>query len=292
MSSMLREGLRAEVPELFALARRLPRPTVAATSPWWAALAAIGIAYIAGSLVSAALVPVLSDPRWTGPRPLEIGNALGTAVGTIVAFRAGRRAGLLRYVGYVVALAALDLARTLLALQQCGTIFLPLSCDVFDPWRALARHWTGLSGVAVGLLGRDATRRGTGRTNGLLEGAGAYALGPMLVITPVGFVQSFPARPSLGEGSANAELVAIVALEVLAGSFVLASRAARPLLAAAALGAVVIAGWLPLGVFQVQTALAAGWTDARLAIVVYPALAAALLVVVTAVWRRTVRAFG
>lgn len=38
----LREGLEQEMPDAFALARRVPRPTVSAASTGVAALAAIG----------------------------------------------------------------------------------------------------------------------------------------------------------------------------------------------------------------------------------------------------------
>src|SRR5256885_2862331 len=113
------DGLRREFPQAFELARRIPNPRFARSSPLWAVLAAFG----AGLFVSALVTVVLSllFPSTTRempiPTPFEFGRIAGTAASLALAWIAGGRNAVIGYVGIVVLERALGLPSQL---RFCG----------------------------------------------------------------------------------------------------------------------------------------------------------------------------
>src|SRR2546425_2804898 len=96
------EGLRRDLPQAFALARRIPNPRFARSSPLWAVLSAFG----AGFFVSAALFVVLSMIARIVGAPVEwvggVATLGATATALSVAYTVGGRGALIVYAGIVI----------------------------------------------------------------------------------------------------------------------------------------------------------------------------------------------
>src|SRR2546427_11439962 len=96
------DGLRREFGQAFALARRIPNPRFARSSPLWAVLAAAGAAFF----VSAVLFVVFNLlARFLGVFGAWVGGVAtvdATATALSVAFTVGGRAAVIVYAGIVI----------------------------------------------------------------------------------------------------------------------------------------------------------------------------------------------
>lgn len=165
------DGLRGELPRVFALARRVPNPRFALASPMWAVLAAFG----AGFFVSAVLFVVFNlVARFVGVSAVWVGGvttvgAMATALS--VAYIVGGRGALIVYAGIVVIerlLGLPGLIRFCLAIVGEAPICSPVSY--------VLSLWPEAVGVALAYWLVRWLRTTEGNGNPLLESAGALAL--------------------------------------------------------------------------------------------------------------------
>jgi hypothetical protein len=165
------DGLRAELPQLFAFARRIPNPRFARASPMWAVLAAFG----AGFFVSAVLFVVFTmTARLLGAPLVWVGGvatvgAMATALS--VAYTVGGRSALIVYAGIVV-------IERLLALPSLMRFCLAIVSEspVCSPFSYILALWPEVLGVALAYWLVRWMRTTDGNSNPLLEAAGALAL--------------------------------------------------------------------------------------------------------------------
>lgn len=174
---MLIEGLRAELPELFALAARL-RPLTVPRMPLWAVvLGALGVRALTAQLLAGAH-SVLSLFGLLEFRTVEATTIASYAAATLFAF------GAARWRGVAAAVAALTLLSVgQLALAAPGR---QLFCDRAGPGAPgdvcdtsallVARAWPLVVGIGLGLLARRIVRRGPSGTSALALAVGAGAL--------------------------------------------------------------------------------------------------------------------
>lgn len=176
---MLREGLRAELPGLVSLPARLRLPAVPQSSPWLAAVSALGVV----SLVSA--ITGTASSAWFllfGPYAMQLRNPTATtiladALAIAFAFGAARWRGATAAAGLLTALAIeqlwLGLPGRLLFCERMGT-----SCDTLEV--ALTSLWPPAVGIALGAVaaaaGRRAVRHGGPGVVSLLLGLGVAGL--------------------------------------------------------------------------------------------------------------------
>ena len=171
------DGLRRDHPQVFALARRVPKPRLARTSMLWAVLAAAG----AGLLVSSAII-VLA--RLVGA-PAELSGGLATAgataAGLSVAYTVGGRDAALVYAGILVferVLGLPGLMRFCLAVVSGSS-----ACSPFSYVLGL---WPLVVGAALAHQLARWMRSSDGDGNPLLEVAGALALTHGVVASVLG----------------------------------------------------------------------------------------------------------
>jgi len=167
------DGLRGDLPHVFALARRIPNPRFAPASPLWAVLAASG----AGLFVSAALVVVLTiTARFLGA-PLEwVGGVAtfgATATALSVAYTIAGQSAVIVYAGIVVIERLLGLPGLM---RFCVAIV--SESPVCSPFSYILGLWPEVLGAAVAYwFARVHWMRTTdGSGNPLLEAAGALSL--------------------------------------------------------------------------------------------------------------------
>jgi hypothetical protein len=170
------DGLRREFPEAFAVARRVPSPRFARTSPMWAVLAAFG----AGLFASGVVIILFSllfrfVTRETAlPAPSELARLAGTAASLAVAWIAGGRSAVAGYVGIVILERLLGLPSQL---RFCGIGSDPNLAAAFCSFGAYAiALWPQLLGVALAFALVRWLRAGEGDRNPTLEAAGAFAI--------------------------------------------------------------------------------------------------------------------
>ncbi len=167
------DGLRREFPQAFALARRIPNPRFARSSPLWALLTAFG----AGLFVSAALLVVLNmTARLVGAPLVWVGGVatLGsTATAIAVAYTVGGRGAVIVYAGIVI-------IERLLGLPGLMRFCLAIVSDapICSPFAYVLSLWPEAVGVALAywLVRGHWMRTTDGNANPLLEAAGALAL--------------------------------------------------------------------------------------------------------------------
>jgi len=236
------DGLRGQLPQVFAFARRIPNPRFAAASPMWAVLAAFG----AGFFVSAAFVVVLTMlARVLGAPVTWVGGvavAAATATALAVAYTVGGRGALIVYAGIVV-------IERLLALPGLMRFCLAIVSDspVCSPFSYVLSLWPEALGVALAywfiLVRWMRTTDGTG--NPLLEAAGALALTQGLSAAILG---------ALLLSASALEAGALLLVSAIAGGIacglVLLRRVAEPRQwrSLAIIAVVVVGVWLLVGV--------------------------------------------
>lgn len=164
------DGLRGELPQVFAFARRIPNPRFAPASPMWAVLAAFG----AGFFVSAVLSVVFTlTARLLGAPLAWVGGVatLGaTATALSVAYTVGGRSALIVYAGIVV-------IERLLALPGLMRFCLAIvDSPICSPFFYILALWPEVLGVALAYWLVRWMRTTDGNGNPLLEVAGALAL--------------------------------------------------------------------------------------------------------------------
>jgi hypothetical protein len=165
------DGLRRDFPHVFALARRIPNPRFARTSPLWAVLAASGAAFF----VSAALFLFFNlVARVLGVSTVWVGGvatvgAIATALS--VAYTVGGRGALIVYTGIVIVERLLGLPSLL---RFCLAIV--SEAPMCSPFSYILGLWPEAVGVALAYWLVRWMRTTDGNRNPLLEAAGALAL--------------------------------------------------------------------------------------------------------------------
>src|SRR5712691_561663 len=172
MRAMALNGPHQEFPRVFALARRIPNPTVSRAPFLWAILAAFGAALFVAAAVTvlfSLLYRAFSIPSdaWL-PRPFQLSTIaiIGTALA--VAWVSGGRQA-------VAACAAIIVFERLVSLvglgKFCGTISpAPPLCSPFGYVLGL---WPEVLGVGLGYRLARWLRLGAVSSNPTLEAAGA-----------------------------------------------------------------------------------------------------------------------
>jgi hypothetical protein len=165
------DGLRRDLPQAFALARRVPSPRFARASPLWAVLAAFG----AGFFVSAVLFLTFNlVARFLGVSTVWVGGVAtvgATATALSVAYTVGGRGALILYAGIVIIerlLGLPSLMRFCLAIVSEAPMCSPVSY--------ILGLWPEAVGVALAYWLVRWLRTRDGNANPLLEAAGALAL--------------------------------------------------------------------------------------------------------------------
>lgn len=195
---MLREGLRAELPELFELAARL-RPVPISRMPlWMAVIAALGMRDLSLQLTRGVLV-VLGLAGLPPIRTAEATTIAANALAVLLAYgAAGRRA----VVGTIALFAVLWAEQFAVALPGVR-----LFCERSDPRtpppvcdlgaRAFDQLWPVVAGIVIALALRRIVRGGKPGTAALLVAVGVASIVTAQVrplMTP--FVGAVPRGPA------------------------------------------------------------------------------------------------
>jgi hypothetical protein len=172
------DGLRREFPEAFAVARRVPSPRFARTSPPWAVLAAFGAGFFVSAVSTILLSLVLgSVTRETPlPRPFEVARIAGTAAALAVAWTAGGRSALAGYAGIVILERLLGLPSQIRFCGALGPDPGPASAGLCTVGAYAITLWPDLLGVALAFALVRWLRAGEGDRNPTLEAAGAFVI--------------------------------------------------------------------------------------------------------------------
>lgn len=273
----MREVLRSEFGDLARLATRLPRPSIAATSGIWLALAAAGTAW----LISTALGSTFSllwntlHPSDVPQGAITVARSASSVIATAAAVAVARSGGLRPlavYLAYAGVIAALGVVRAFavapLLLEQG---FPP---EFIDPWPALIRNWTTLAGIAIGLaFARYVGIRRAVPTNAFLEAAGARVVVPSVALALIGIAAPLTDQRFVGLA------IAVVFAGSIAAGLVIAVRAQVLWRTALLLAGLIALTWIwPLGFSQVQIAIQAGHGLAQILPAVIPLAEAALVV--------------
>lgn len=284
---MLIEGLRAELPELFALAARL-RPLAVPRMPLWAVvLGALGVRALTAQLLAGAH-GVLSLFGLLELRTVEATTIASYAAATLFAFGAARWRGV---AATVAALTLLSLGQLALAAPGrqlfCDRAGPGAPGDVCDTSALLAaRVWPLLVGIGLGLLARRIVRRGRSGTSALALAVGVGALlgAAQSAIVPLVWPIPAPAEADLLlTWSVGAWMASAVVVGLVAGWW-----GRRHLLDAVVLVAYALAPWV-LSLRSLLDARAAGAavSDWRVFTPVGYAVSAILALAVAAVIRRS-----
>lgn len=249
------EALRAEFPSLATVRR----PSLNAESAAWAALSALGAAFLASAIAELVLFvayPLLFPPTREQPVLVPartLWEAAAQLVAGMIAVRAGGLRALVVYVGYklVVLLAALPGA-----LYACARdpSFFDRPCDYAS---SLAYRWPMWLALALGAIAYRLLRPSTRGANRLLRAAGALALGAtigsslgslyvFLVMIPSGGPQDVGVTTIAVAGQA----IGTIAGSVAAGWLLARARGAAVLLIALALLGPALAYGVPLARMQ------------------------------------------
>lgn len=168
------EGLRAEIPEVFALAGRLPRPTVPAARPIIAAAHGLGVQWLAGGLLQGAVFVALSlaPPMiLRGPPIYQVVALLATAAGIATARRSGGFAGAL----LLLAFEAAEMASGWLIFAHMSATFCATQPDCLRPI-APPFPWPLIGGALLGLVAARQLRTGGARRSATLLAAALLAV--------------------------------------------------------------------------------------------------------------------
>ncbi len=256
---------------------RVPRPSIAATSAIWLALAAAGTAWLISTVLGSgfSLLWQTMHPSDVPQGATTISRSIVSVLGTAAAVAVARRGGLLPlaiYLGYATVLAALGVVRSFAIAPLLIERGFP--AEFVDPWPELVGLWTLLAGVAIGLaLARYITIRRGVPTNAFLEAAGARVAVPSVALALIGI-----AAPLSDERFVGIAIATVLAGSIAAG-LVIAVRAQVVWRTALLLAALTTAAWAwPLGFSQVQIAIEAGHGLAEILPVVVPLAEAALIV--------------
>lgn len=283
----MREFVREELPALVT-AWRWAGSLVARSSAPFAVLAGIGADRLSGEVLRSVGFAVLEIVRpERAPRPYDLQEMLGPAIGLLVARRAGGRSAALGYVGYVtftLGLGWIARALTCAGVLDRGQLGIASYC-AFSPldlfWGALP----ALVAVAIGAIpARAVSTASRAGSNALLEAAGAYsAAWTVLALGAQAFVYQPP-------GPAPAFVAYVVGTVVIAGLLagaVSARRSATPLRTAVVFSAILLATWLyPLGWSQLAIAAQVDWRERpELLLSAVPVLGAAVAVAAAALAR-------
>lgn len=217
---MLRQGLRAEFPAVFDVARRLRRPAVPAMAAALAAVGALGVS----SLVAAAMRSVQSVGLYASGtfllRSSEPVTVAGYAFAVIFAFGVARWRGAFAAVALFGVLWIEQFWLSLPGRQTfCERSATP--CDLLSlAWPQL---WPQLLGIALGLVALRAVRQGGRGIAALALGIGVFTLS--FSIARLAFIPFLGVAP-LGEAARGAtntiiggQLVGALAAGMLLGWF-------------------------------------------------------------------------
>ena len=268
----MRELIRADLPEVFTL-RELFGSLVARSSTGFALLAGIGAALIVGDEMRTLMSATLEITRpERAPRPYDLQQILGPAVGILVARIAGGPAGALAYVAYSGSVMALGwLARVLTCARALPDDPIALGLTSFcqfgplDLLQSAIPLFVGLAlGGVAAWYARGSQRPGT---NALFESAGAHtlpSLGVAFVLNATGLRPVEVVSQTLVFGSIT------LFAGLLAGA-VIGLRSFTPVRTAAVLLALLIGAWAyPLGISQIR--MAAGSDRPEVYLVALPLL--------------------
>lgn len=250
---MLIEGLRAELPEVFALASW--RPVVPRMSPWLAALAALGVGTLTTQLLygAHALVAVtlglLTFLPLSPPAPAE--TVIGSAVATAFAFGAAGRRGVLAAVSLFSATGigsfAVRAPALLLFCSRSGPS-VPMRAPLFgcELWRIVLNDaWPAALGIVVGLIASRSLRTGPTGVSvlGLAVGlsALAYPIALLVGVLAVGPTPEGAAATALAVRTGEAQMVVAFVVGIFAG---VGGR--RHVLDGLAIAGLYLLPWLPL----------------------------------------------
>ena len=172
------DGLRREFPQAFELARRIPNPRFARSSPLWSVLAAFGAGFFVSAIVTIvfSLLFPSTNRELPVPTPFELGRIADTAASLAVAWIAGGRNAVIGYVGIVFLERLLGLPSQL---RFCGVYgsgqnsVAAGACTVDGYVIAL---WPQVLGVALAFALVRWVRAGAGDRNPALEAAGAFVV--------------------------------------------------------------------------------------------------------------------
>lgn len=232
------EGLRTEIPEVFALARRIPRPAVPAAPPIIAAAYGLGVQWLLGGLVRGIVFASLSFAPWVLPGQPPIREAIAlfaTAAGVAVARRSGGLAGALLLVVFMAA----EEASGRLVFAHVNAAFCAAQPGCLQPL-APSFPWPAVGGSLLGLVAARRIRAsGTRRSATLLAAALISATFPVvqLLIEPFGL----PTGPDAGLRFTVFIAAEFVAAAVAGAALGASSR--RPWRAVALFSAVFLLPW-------------------------------------------------
>jgi hypothetical protein len=242
--AMLRDGLRAELPELFRLAGRLRPIAIPAMSPWVAAIAAFGMRALTDQLLRGTAFTLGTLGVWT---TLPVVNAItiaANACAILFAFGSARWRGVASALAlfgavwlsqFVISLRAADVA--------CGWTdpSARLPCGIVS--RTVDGLWWIGAGAALGLLVSRVVRTGERRIAVL-----AFAFGITSLAYPVTRVLVDPYVGVFWHGASTDALHAILAVQLIA-ALVLGAMAGTfgraRLRDAAVIAAFYLLPWLP-----------------------------------------------
>jgi hypothetical protein len=172
------DGLRREFPQAFEVARRIPNPRFARSSPLWSVLAAFG----AGFFVSAVVTIVFSllfrsaTREVPIPTPFELGRIAGTAASLAVALIAGGRNAVVGYVGIVVLERLLGLPSQLRFCGVYGSEPNSVAAGACTVGGYVIALWPQVLGAALAFALVRWLRAGAGDRNPTLEAGGAFVI--------------------------------------------------------------------------------------------------------------------
>ena len=218
-------------------------PRLAQTSPWWAALAAIGASFLAVAVVFTLLMPatLVDFAPLSRERAFELSGLAGSAAALVVGRIAGgwRAAALVGV--WLVATVAYAISQSIQTFELCLRALCPLGDYPTSHLDAVIRQWPAAAGAIVGLLAparRWSTATGT---NALLEAAGALAITSGLVTVMFRFTDARAGPIALlGEASAPSFIALFIGC-LAAAALVIGIRSRTPLLSGARFVAVAIA---------------------------------------------------
>jgi hypothetical protein len=239
--------LAAEFADVSAVGRRIPRPSIAASSVPWAILAAFGAALLTSDLVRVFLslvVPVQRTVEVQLPTTFEMSAVASTAVGLAVAWRAGGPVAVEGYAAILALERVLGLTRLLRfcagpQLERFAGTPLADRCTLEGQ---LIQLWPLAAGALVAVLLVRAVARSRARSNGAFEAAGAFALTQSAWSALLGLVGPDTTVPGTSPDVAFtiAMAVSIAVVGGIAAGLVLARRSSRPWRAYAVISAVLL----------------------------------------------------
>jgi hypothetical protein len=263
--------------------------TVASTRPAWTVLAAIGAAFVAGSVAYSVTALVYSFIDF-GDRatPLWSAMAIGAFAGAAIARAAGGLLGVLAFAAYLAAGAAITVGWEAFyeqAIQGSSFYFISVSAVQLALWQV-----PSVIAIVLGSLAGTRIARGRQGTNAFLEAVGAYSFVATIVIT---FVRG-PIDPRLALYSVTFAPAAIhipfVLGQAIAAATILALRwrgPMRPFAVAGASAAVGLVSVMPDDFTMLVNKFRFNWTEYwPQSLILVPLATAAVVLAVTALASR------